>query len=139
MLSSRGHLQSFLSYLTLTLAYALLSVTAARPTPTAPPAPPWPIASPARAAAACHPAPHQPWVRSRLGGAMANAVIYALGGDFLVDADSNVQLEPWKRARPLVLPANQGDCLKNPPPTSIKPNAPGSTPPPVSIHVQGMQ
>lgn len=85
----------------------------------------------------------QPYMLNRLGASMPNALIYALRKDVLVTATNNGQLQPWKRARPIVLRANQGDCLKITLTSLINPAAPGatqrSTTPPVSLHVQGMQ
>jgi hypothetical protein len=75
---------------------------------------------------------------NRLGASMPNALVYALRGDVKVNADS-VQLQPWKRARPIVLRANQGDCLRVTLTNAINPNSPSSTTPPVSLHAQGMQ
>ncbi|HEX8843169.1 MAG TPA: hypothetical protein VF791_00790 [Pyrinomonadaceae bacterium] len=93
----------------------------------------------------------QPYMLNRLGASMPNALIYALRGDVMSYAPanpSNFQLRPWKRARPIVLRANQGDCLKItltnftnpklPDPANDKNFSPSSTPR-VSLHVQGMQ
>jgi hypothetical protein len=85
----------------------------------------------------------QPYMLNRLGASMPNALVYALRKDVLGTSASNAQLQPWKRARPFVLRANQGDCLKITLTNWINSDAfgahPPSTTPPVSIHVQGMQ
>ncbi|MDQ3802877.1 MAG: hypothetical protein M3416_03370 [Acidobacteriota bacterium] len=86
----------------------------------------------------------QPYMLNRLGASMPNALVYALRKDVLTSADkTTVQLQPWKRARPIVLRANQGDCLRITLTNMITQTAfgshPPSTTPPVSLHVQGMQ
>ena len=85
----------------------------------------------------------QPYMLNRLGASMPNALIYALRNDILGNNASNAQLQPWKRARPIVLRANEGDCLKITLTNLINSGAfgdfPPSTTPPVSLHVQGMQ
>lgn len=50
----------------------------------------------------------QPYMLNRLGAAMPNAQIFALEND--VDM-KQLQLKGYKRARPIVLRANVGDCL----------------------------
>lgn len=53
----------------------------------------------------------QPYMLNRLGAAMPNAQIFALEND--VDmTQTPVQLKGYKRARPIVLRANVGDCLQ---------------------------
>ncbi len=81
----------------------------------------------------------QPYMLNRMGASMPNALIYALRNDVMGNSPSNVQLRPWKRARPIVLRANQGDCLKITLTNLINPNSGGTSTPPVSLHVQGMQ
>jgi manganese oxidase len=81
----------------------------------------------------------QPYMLNRLGASMPNALVYALRGDVLIGANNVPQLKPWKRARPIVLRANEGDCLKITFYNWINLNSPGSTTPPVSLHAQGMQ
>ena len=51
----------------------------------------------------------QPYMLNRLGAAMPNAQIFALEND--VDM-KQLQLKGYKRARPIVLRANVGDCLQ---------------------------
>jgi manganese oxidase len=51
----------------------------------------------------------QPYMLNRLGAAMPNAQIFALEND--VDM-KQLQLKSYKRARPIVLRANVGDCLQ---------------------------
>lgn len=51
----------------------------------------------------------QPYMLNRLGAAMPNAQIFALEND--VDM-KQLQLKGYKRARPIVLRANVGDCLR---------------------------
>jgi hypothetical protein len=88
----------------------------------------------------------QPYMLNRLGAAMPNALIYALRDDVMNVAGNtttDVQLRPWKRARPIVLRANQGDCLKITLTNLIEiptdPAHAATSTPPVSLHVQGMQ
>jgi len=83
---------------------------------------------------------------NRLGASMPNALVYALRSDvknILGNTTTDVQLQPWKRARPIVLRVNQGDCLKITLTNAIKrpanPDHAASSTPPVSLHVQGMQ
>jgi hypothetical protein len=91
----------------------------------------------------------QPFMLNRLGAAMPNGMIFALKRD-TVDGLGN-QLRADKRARPIVLRANVGDCLtitltNNIPkdnfittlPATDPPNLPHNTSE-VSIHVQGME
>ncbi|MDT5063220.1 MAG: manganese oxidase [Acidobacteriota bacterium] len=227
MPSSHTHLKSFLSFLTLTLTFALLSVTAGAQTISEPATttkaeaikteaiPAEPVSSPAttqavavkamsdapdpanaktdsakiesakvetvpvveatvtpssapttpptNAAAPALPAPAptpackrtitadvvaiaQPYMLNRLGAAMPNALIYALRSDVRIVAGNpttDVQLMPWKRARPIVLRANEGDCLQVTLTNLIKkpanPALAASSTPPVSLHAQGMQ
>src|SRR5580704_5819756 len=72
----------------------------------------------------------QPWMWNRLGAAQPGGMIYALYGDVvrmdggelgdlsMLSPDErqklagNVRLRDDKRARPLVLRANKGDCLE---------------------------
>lgn len=124
------------------------SATATTTTATAaPPVPPAPAASPAPAAVpACKRtitadvvALAQPYMLNRLGASMPNALVYALRGDVMGNSPSNIQLRPWKRARPIVLRANQGDCLQITLTSLINTATGSSSTPPVSIHVQGMQ
>lgn len=89
----------------------------------------------------------QPYMLNRLGAAMPNAQIFALEND--VDM-KQLQLKGYKRARPIVLRANVGDCLyitltnaiyQYPAlPSQGDKNSPfpilGTTQ--VSVHVQGM-
>lgn len=84
------------------------------------------------------------FMMNRLGAGMPQGLIFALKGDVTIDANNYVSLKPYKRPRPIVLRANEGDCLEitfsnfvgpnNNPPTA----SPTGTPQ-ASIHVQGMQ
>ncbi len=89
----------------------------------------------------------QPFMLNRLGAAMPNGMIFALRRD-TVGNGNQIQLRPGKRARPLVLRANVGDCLKIIFTNSIPDDKFKSPPPPatasgdtseVSLHVQGME
>jgi hypothetical protein len=80
----------------------------------------------------------QPYMLNRMGASMPNALVYALRGD-MGSTNTEVQLKPWKRARPIVLRANQGDCLSITLTNLINQTTPTSSTPPVSLHVQGMQ
>ena len=111
-----------------------------------PPAPkPVPVTACARTINADVVALSQPYMLNRLGASMPNGLTYALRSDVIpIDASrplapDNIQLRPGKRARPLVLRANEGDCLKITFTNYINPAVPASTTPPVSLHVQGMQ
>jgi hypothetical protein len=86
----------------------------------------------------------QPFMLNRLGAAMPNGLIFALKRDVSFDAQGKaLGLKDYKRARPIVLRANEGDCLEitlenDIVPYNLGPNQiPGTTQ--VSIHVQGMQ
>ncbi|HEX6625238.1 MAG TPA: multicopper oxidase domain-containing protein, partial [Pyrinomonadaceae bacterium] len=88
----------------------------------------------------------QPYLLNRMGASMPHAVIYALAHDvspFPAPATgyvtNDLKLQSWKRARPIVLRANQGDCLKINLTNLINTNAGGSSTGPVSLHAQGMQ
>jgi hypothetical protein len=108
----------------------------------------------------------QPYMFNRLGAARPGGMIYALRGDVQPITGStltagNVQLRSFKRARPIVLRANVGDCLKIVftnylkaprdgdlylPPTTTPPPAGASVNPDLvpatltaGIHVNGMQ
>jgi hypothetical protein len=109
----------------------------------------------------------QPYMFNRLGASRPGGMIYALRGDVEPSqnntplAPGNVRLKLYKRARPIVLRANVGDCLrvkftnylKAPKdgnlylPTTTTPPAPGATINPdlapatltAGIHVNGMQ
>lgn len=52
----------------------------------------------------------QPYMLNRLGASMPNAQIFALEND--VDMTQLPKLKGYKRARPIVLRANVGDCLQ---------------------------
>ncbi len=88
----------------------------------------------------------QPIMLNRLGAAVPDGLVFALKGD-TVGTGHQVQLRPGKRARPLVLRANVGDCLRITFTNSIPASDFGSTKLPgaatgtqeVSLHVQGMQ
>jgi manganese oxidase len=95
----------------------------------------------------------QPYMLNRLGAAMPGGLIFALRRD-TVTSGNTVRLKDNKRARPLVLRANVGDCIAitftNYIPASyffIPPPVPLPKPPPptlyntseVSLHVQGME
>ncbi len=59
----------------------------------------------------------QPYMFNRLGAARPGGMIYALRGDVrpitgATLSPGNVQLRDYKRARPIVLRANVGDCLQ---------------------------
>jgi hypothetical protein len=81
----------------------------------------------------------QPYMLNRLGASMPNALIFALRGDVMGTTPTDIQLRPWKRARPIVLRANEGDCLQITLTSLINPSTASSSTPPVSIHAQGMQ
>jgi hypothetical protein len=109
----------------------------------------------------------QPFMMNRLGAARPGGMIYALRGDVQPIVPSygyragNIQLKPYKRARPIVLRANVGDCLQITFTNYLKDPRDGNlylptttTPPPASanvnpdlvpatltagIHVNGMQ
>jgi hypothetical protein len=81
----------------------------------------------------------QPYMLNRLGASMPNALIYSLSNDIKGSTPTDIQLQPWKRARPIVLRANQGDCLRITLTSLINPATASSSTPPVSLHVQGMQ
>ncbi|MGH8546905.1 MAG: hypothetical protein ACREX3_25485, partial [Gammaproteobacteria bacterium] len=88
----------------------------------------------------------QPIMLNRLGAAVPDGLVFALKGDTL-GTGHQVQLRPGKRARPLVLRANVGDCLK----ITFTNSIPGSNfattklsgavtgTQEVSLHVQGTQ
>ncbi|MEN3334315.1 MAG: manganese oxidase [Blastocatellia bacterium] len=78
----------------------------------------------------------QPYMLNRLGTAMPSAVIFALQSD--VDATSKT-LKDYKRARPLVLRANMGDCLDITLFNWISATSTSPSTRQVSVHVQGMQ
>jgi hypothetical protein len=114
--------------------------------PTTPPANKTAAASPAPAPVVCNRiitadvvAIAQPYMLNRLGASMPNALIYALKDDVKGSTATDIQLQPWKRARPIVLRANEGDCLKITLTNLINPLTASSSTPPVSLHVQGMQ
>ncbi|HZB45458.1 MAG TPA: hypothetical protein VE360_09450 [Pyrinomonadaceae bacterium] len=89
----------------------------------------------------------QPYMLNRMGASMPHAVIYALAHDvspFPAPSPggyvtNNMRLQPWKRARPIVLRANEGDCIRVRLTNLIDTNAGGSSTGPVSLHAQGMQ
>jgi hypothetical protein len=81
----------------------------------------------------------QPYMLNRLGASMPNALIYALRNDVTGTVPTDIQLQPWKRARPIVLRANQGDCLRITLTNLINPATASTSTPPVSLHAQGMQ
>jgi hypothetical protein len=60
---------------------------------------------------------NQPYMFNRLGAARPGGMVYVLRGDAqpILPAKGwvagNIQLKPYKRARPIVLRANVGDCL----------------------------
>jgi manganese oxidase len=108
----------------------------ATPTPTPTPTPPCTGAN-AKTVKANVVALAQPYMLNRLGASMPNALIFALESD--VDLNTG-QLKPTKRARPLVLRVNAGDCLEVTLNNLIKPytsTVPGTTQ--VSLHIEGMQ
>ncbi|HYI12320.1 MAG TPA: hypothetical protein VEK57_24920 [Thermoanaerobaculia bacterium] len=105
----------------------------------------------------------QPYLLNRLGASMPEGMVYALERDVMSKACAgksgpcnepltagNVQLRAYKRARPIVLRANVGDCLSiyftnllaatpvitnpGPPPTSTQPATRNA-----SLHVAGME
>src|ERR1700682_4857744 len=88
----------------------------------------------------------QPIMLNRLGAAIPNGLIFALTKDTAV-VNKQVQLEPYKRPRPLVLRANVGDCLtitltNSIPEKTFKNTIVGSATTDttrVSLHIQGMQ
>lgn len=84
----------------------------------------------------------QPFMLNRLGASMPNGLIFALKRDVIQSGDS-FQLRSYKRARPIVLRASQGDCLQINFTNLVKPYTSGSTSIPsttqISIHAQGMQ
>src|SRR5215510_11292836 len=80
----------------------------------------------------------QPFMLNRLGAAIPQGVIFALRSD--VDMTGSLpQLKPNKRARPIVLRANVGDCLSIKFENTVKQYT-GPTPstPEISLHIQGM-
>ena len=87
----------------------------------------------------------QPYMLNRLGAAMPNALIFALRSDVRINAKGEAEgLKDYKRARPIVLRVNEGDCIEikftnliQPYITSPTTQVPSTTQ--VSIHVQGMQ
>jgi hypothetical protein len=81
----------------------------------------------------------QPYMLNRLGASMPNALIYALRDDVMGSTTTDIQLRSWKRARPIVLRANEGDCLQVTLTNLINPATASSSTPPVSLHAQGMQ
>jgi hypothetical protein len=81
----------------------------------------------------------QPYLLNRLGASMPNALVYALRGDVKGTTPTDVQLKPTKRARPIVLRANQGDCLKIKLFNLVGPTSVATTTPQLSLHAQGMQ
>jgi manganese oxidase len=109
----------------------------------------------------------QPYMLNRLGASRPGGMIYALRSDTQLIVPGygytagNIQLKPYKRARPIVLRANVGDCLqiyftnylKAPkdgnlylPPTTTPPPASANVNPDLApatltagIHVNGMQ
>ena len=110
------------------------------PTPVPTPTPPCTGAN-AKTVKASVVALAQPYMLNRLGASMPNALIFALESD--VDLNTS-QLKPTKRARPLVLRVNAGDCLEVTLTNLIKPYqtsstniVPGTTQ--VSLHIEGMQ
>lgn len=93
----------------------------------------------------------QPYLFNRLGAARPGGMIYALRGDVQPISGStlsqgNVQLRLYKRARPIVLRANVGDCLEikfenflsTPPGANISPDF-GPATLSAGIHLNGMQ
>ncbi|HEY0143453.1 MAG TPA: copper oxidase [Thermoanaerobaculia bacterium] len=91
----------------------------------------------------------QPFLLNRLGAAMPEGMVFALQRDVVPKtagttlAAGNAMLRPGKRARPIVLRANVGDCLQ----INFR-NLLGTTPSPVppqpatryaSVHVAGME
>ncbi|HKF57173.1 MAG TPA: hypothetical protein VKJ45_17065, partial [Blastocatellia bacterium] len=83
----------------------------------------------------------QAFMLNRLGAAMPQGLIFALQDDVEV-VNNTPQLKPYKRARPLVLRVNEGDCLQitfnNWIPVPTGSQVPSTTPD-VSLHVEGMQ
>jgi hypothetical protein len=81
----------------------------------------------------------QPLMLNRLGAAIPNGLTFALTSD--LNPSNQNTLRPGKRARPLVLRANVGDCLQitftNKMQATPTAPLPGTTE--VSIHVQGME
>jgi hypothetical protein len=84
----------------------------------------------------------QPYMLNRLGASMPNGLIFALKRDVIQSGDS-YQLRSYKRARPIVLRASEGDCLQINFTNLVKPYQSGSSTVPtttqISIHAQGMQ
>jgi hypothetical protein len=79
---------------------------------------------------------------NRLGASLPDGLIFALSSD--VDlTPGGPQLKSYKRARPLVLRVNEGDCLEitftNLIPVPVPPATAPSSTPDVGIHVEGMQ
>lgn len=91
----------------------------------------------------------QPIFLNRLGTVMPGGMVFALRRDTV--GGQGMQLRADKRARPLVLRANVGDCIEitltnNIPAANFKITQPAPTPPgqpyqtpEVSLHVQGME
>jgi hypothetical protein len=78
----------------------------------------------------------QPYMLNRLGSAMPTAVIFALKAD--VDATSKM-LKDYKRARPLVLRANMGDCLDITLSNWLAATGTSPSTRQLSLHAEGMQ
>ena len=78
----------------------------------------------------------QPFMLNRMGAAMPSAVIFALKSD--VDATSKM-LRDYKRARPLVLRANMGDCVDITLSNWLAATGTSPSTRQLSLHAQGMQ
>jgi len=83
---------------------------------------------------------------NRMGASIPNAFVFALKSD-TVGSGGNIQLRPGKRARPIVLRANVGDCLRITFTNAIPQDAFSASTPQnvpvgtkeVSLHIQGME
>lgn len=84
----------------------------------------------------------QPFMLNRLGASMPNGLVFALKRDVVKSGDA-YQLRSYKRARPIVLRASEGDCLQINFENLVIPYGSGTSAVPtttqVSIHAQGMQ
>jgi hypothetical protein len=87
----------------------------------------------------------QPFMLNRMGAGMPDGLIFALKRDVIIDPSGQAMVKGYKRARPIVLRANQGDCLEIKLANVIQPynlgggasQIPSTTR--VSLHAQGMQ
>lgn len=89
----------------------------------------------------------QPFFYNRLGAVNPAGMIYALRRDVMpksgtILSPGNVRLKPYKRARPIVLRMNMGDCIQVKFQNLLDPNRADDNQPATrtaSVHVVGMQ